>query len=271
MLDEQKWAFVAYSGLCTQINTSTWYRIKPGLWKIIRHQLESYGAEELEESCIGKKVLKYNGIPVRNTIVRGFVCYSVQRHYRTDPMKGPLDLLPDNLVTLLKCPSSSNLVLLNETKQELKTSDTLIANSFVLLIRSAMPLGSKPFVPLEETFKFNMLSETMTTRPEVQQDLQKLLDDHSTKFHASDRPMAKYVLRCNRGSTPYLYSVPPLDYLCNSCGQYGKHFSDACFLWPHESKDSYALFGAKKFREAKAVDTTDSTFYKLLHQKHIKK
>jgi len=74
---------------------SRWYAIKPNKWSFIRHNLESFGIEHVEEESLGLRKLKLDGCPHTNTIIRSFNLWKPMRIYK---------VIPEVLLDLLKNP-----------------------------------------------------------------------------------------------------------------------------------------------------------------------
>jgi len=271
MFEEQKFAFVAYSGKTCSFNRSSWFKVPVSLWKILRYQLERFGAEEVESMMFSQTQASVgydNKMPGRTSFLRGFIAHTQNRYYRNP------DQLPTKLMQL--CTENSELIELCDLN-EIKSDDTVFANSFLFLVQESMPLGAKPYMPYEETFKYNYLLEKMSCRTDdkdelyakLQFELQELKEQNKSNTHASDLDIQKAVVRSLNATTSYAYVKPSMEYLCNSCRQYGHHLPDACFLWKDSTNShcSTSVFGPNKCKSAKLVDENDSMFYKLLYQK----
>jgi len=305
MIQSHSYVFACYTGLSTQANSSEWFAIRPGNWNIVRHQIEAFGLEDLEldlfnsisktsktqigqsqvgqsqvgqsqvgQSQVGQRkfesksnTLKYNVMPHKTTIIRAFVLQSLHRVYAT------FAHMPQDLQTLL----TDGPCAIDQLK-ELQSKDALVPNTFLGIVRTNMPIGAKAFLPMQETFKYNWLTQQLKSNAvgsEAYADAQtKLVELHtlfSTKCHALDHPLLQTTIRQNNASTTYSYVQSPMDYLCNECQTFGSHFSDACFLFADKkTAPKLHAFGPQKLEKRKAVDASDSMFYKLLHNKHQK-
>lgn len=254
--------FVAYTGHLTQKNTGRWHTLMPGQWASVRHQIESFGLEMLEQEALTSKLkTSYNGRPHGNTIVRAYQMFMPLRKYKNNYSEWPEGL--QAMLNIQKNPVEFGPEVLGRT--------FLLPNTFLLLVRESMPLGGRPFVPIQETSKYALANHNLSIRPQ-NEDLQKkvndLLKETEDKFHASERPLKKVKIEFFQSSTEYTYLEPPMDYLCTECNKFGHHFKEACWLWPQKTTMATGTaFGAKKFKEAKMVNETDQVYYSLLHKR----
>jgi len=281
-LQDNKYIFVAYTGQSTQKNTSRWFKVLPSKnWSVLRHQIESYGTEILEDNALrpGTHRLMFDARPTQNTIVRGFVQMECQRLIRV------LQDMPKQLRAFLEEP-----YMLNGTT-ELTGQDYIGPNTFIFLIRSAIPLGGKAYVPMEEKAKYALARHKIAANPEdvgLQDKLTGIQKENENKFHASERICKTVLVKneatkliwikkqvgffdepCNafvRAETSCKYLEPPLDYLCSECRQYGLHYKEACHLFPRETKAD--AFGSNKFKSFTEIQSKDVEFYSLLHKRH---
>lgn len=284
-----KFVLIAYTGLSTRINTTRWYVCESAIWSRLRHNIEAFGLDDCESEALGRSRLPLNGRPTPNTIIRGFTAYRVMRDY-----KGP-EQWPQALNDLLDPKTVARMPL---PEAELKGSDWALPNTFVFVVRCALPWGARPYVPLEERSKYLLLHEKAqydTEDPALKAQIQALREQVQDQWHAADRPIATATLETqgptykvlgpNTGDPDitmpglkttecHSYSVPPLDYLCPNCREFGRHYADACWLFTAERAAQTQApakgglqFGAKKFGGAKTATTEDATFYALLHKR----
>jgi hypothetical protein len=237
-----KFIFAAYTGSKYYGNMSRWHVLKPQMWSNIRHQLESFGIESLEEEALGLKTLKYDGQPHSNTIIRGYMVWEPMRKY-TD--------FPPKLLERLNSPSLDI---------ELKSESFPLPNSFILLVRMPMPLGGKAFVPIHEQSKYALLQNAKETS-----ELEAMKEKQLHRFHACDRPVRVSEISASNAQT-YEYLEPPPDYLCSSCNKIGHHYKEACFIWPKIFSSGDLLCGAKKFGSAQEMKDDDAKQFSIMYR-----
>jgi len=271
LFEQQKFAFVAYSGSRCTLNRSSWYRVPVGRWKVLRYQIERYGAEEVELMIENNRGARYdNRVPERTMFIRGYMAFMPQRHYKH------IQQFPQQLINL--CTQTSQTISVDDL-QEIKSSDTIFANCFVFIVREAIPAGGKPYIPVEETFKYNYILEKQlcTSCPEEMQKLQfemyELQEQHKKNVHCADVTIMSDVSKsCKSSSTTFKYIKPELDYICKFCKTYGHHLSESCSMWDQTETSTIEpafKFGPLKFKQAVSTDASDSLFYKLLYQKTV--
>lgn len=252
--------FAVYTGHLSHKNTSRWHIIMPGQWALIRHQIESFGLEILEQEALtGKLKTSYNGRPHGNTIIRAYEAFVPQRHY-----KGLKDW-PPKLKDMLSVQDG-----LFEKGPEIQSRSFLLPNTFLYLVRECMPLGGRPFVPIQETSKYALANHRLSVGPteDLQKTINEMLRSTEDKFHASERPIKTLKLQGLGTCTEYTFLEPPTDYMCTECQQFGLHYKEACWLWPKERQHfTGTSFGAKKFKEAKTTEEGDQVYYSLLHKR----
>jgi hypothetical protein len=252
---------MAYTGHLTHKNTGRWHAIIPGQWATVRHQIESFGLEILEKEALSNKLkTSYNGRPHGNTIIRAYEAFVPQRNYKNNINEWPIKL--KEMLNIQSCESF-------QLGPEIQGRSYLLPNTFVFLIRESMPLGGKPFVPIQETSKYALANHNLSLRPQnedLQKHLNELVKSTEDKFHAADRPIKKVCVTFFKSSTEYEYLEPPIDYMCTECQKFGHHYKEACWLWP-KSVATKQGFGAKKFGQAKNTEEYDTLYYSLLHKR----
>ena len=264
-MQENKYAFVAYTGSETRANTSRFYRIEPNNWSLMRHKLESFGAEQNENEILGLSHLPFNGKP-GNTIIRAYEAFVPM--IKIDK----IEKIPNSLKLIIS--NSSDVELLNE----IKSSAYVQVNTFLYLVRSHMPSGGHPFIPINEKSKYALLESEIKTDPQnilLKSQLKSLREKSAKNIHVTDRPIKRVDVvshqknsdSCVRVSTSFEFAVPDIAYLCTECSQYGLHYSDSCFLFEKPVKATTLLFGPNKFTRLTSTQETDATFYTLLHKK----
>jgi len=253
------YVFVAYTGLTTQKNSSQWYCIMPNKWTILRHRLEAFGAEQVEDETLGRSSLTYDGKSHGNTMIRAFETYKIQRTFTNESQ------FPNEMKNVL---TQKDLVL----KTELHGDTHVFANTFLLLVRCSIPLGGRTYTPIEETFKYNLLVNALqydASNRQKAEALHLMKEDSKKRVHAADLETKVFVKTINQKNVivtcEYLYCVPPMDYVCPGCKQFGLHYYDACDFWPKQ--DTLKAFGSKKMKAAIKTTETDSMFYKSLYKK----
>lgn len=284
LMKNEKWAFAAYTGLSTRKNTSRWHLVPGGLsWSTLRYKIECHGLEALESSALSGATLgHYDSRPVQNTMVVAYEAFRCMRKYTKAAQ------LPSSLTDLMTPETLSTKALPEKTL----TGDCYVApNTFLLLVRSALPLGGRPFVPLDQQMRWALVQDHLRYRPDdarLKQQLTEMQDDASKKVHAADRPLRVHTTELEwpkekarwgpfgfeapslatrvTCTTPYL--EPPSDYLCPECQTFGAHFKEACYLWPKEASLGPLSFGPKKFAKGlKQAAAGDAAFYSMLHKR----
>ena len=280
-----KFVLVAYTGLTTRLNTTRWYVCLAAPWARLRHHIESFGLEACEDEALERRELPLDGRPAPNTIIRGFTVHRVLRDY-TSVGQWPQelkDLTDPTLVAQMPLPET-----------ELKGSEWAQPNTFLFVVRAALPWGARPYVPIEERSKYALLQERAQydmEDPTLRAQIAAFKSHAEDAWHAADRPISVANLELtgnpvrllgpNTGdpstlvsiktSSSAAYSVPPMDYLCANCREFGLHYAEACWLFTAErlaTPPKVGLqFGAKKFGAAKAASADDATFYALLHKR----
>ena len=266
LFKENKWCFVAYTGFDNRLNTTRWYIVKSDSWSILRHQLEAFGAEAVESAHLGfTSALPYNGRPAFNTIIRGHILLRPTRTLDSPDKFSPL------LKNILTPKFMKNIDL---PKEILASKDYVMPNYFILLVRYPIPLGGRPFVPLEEKSSFALLEhkKTIDKSDKIEEQLSALKEDNKDRAHASDFEVNTHTFSSTvnglRNSLSTTFLKPPLDYLCPECQQFGIHYKDACYLWQTSGhKEISVPFGPKKFSDFSAPSEDDATRYMLLHKK----
>ena len=267
LFKENKWAFVAYTGHSNRLNTTRWHVVKAESWALLRHQLESFGAEAVEASALGFTPSNpYNGRPPFNTMLRGYVVFKPTRKLDA------IEKFPDKLKTIL----SPGIKSMDIPETALNSNDYIMPNYFVFLVRSPLPLGGRPFVPLEEKASYALLEHQKLLGSDVSDKIDDLKDDNKDRFHASDAEVLIHEENstCNGLSTtlrtPYLR--PPKEYLCPECQTFGLHYRDACYLWRTTGpKDIAVPFGPKKFGALEAPKEDDAFHYSMMHKRALQK
>lgn len=290
-----KYVFVAYTGLSTRLNTTCWYAVTSKQWALLRHNLEAFGAEACEREALGRGWNSLNGRPTPNTYIRGFVAYRVMRDLRTK------EDWPQQLKDLFT-PKTVSTMALPET--ELKGSDWALPNMFIFIVRASLPAGARPYVPLEERTKWALMAERAqydTANEDLKAQMKHMKDLAEDHWHAADRETRTVTVEGPRGPPvallgpntgdpwtehpggnahcEYVYSMPPLDYLCPSCREFGRHYQEACWMFeaqraaaaPEQRPKALLQFGAKKFGTAKTATSEDAMFYALMHKRQTKK
>lgn len=270
-LGDSQYAYVAYTGLATRANTTRWFRVQPGPWRSLRHHLESFGPEKVESDALKRSHIGFNGRPNGNTCLRAFELCRIMK-----PVKQSSDISPALSRWLLRESPLSREAL---PEKELRGDDYVFPNHFLLLVRCAMPVGARAFVPLEEQSKYALLMHTLDgmslndpNAAHISTQLQVLRADQSDRFHAADRAVERVTIQHPLDvSTEHSYSVPPKDYFCYSCKKFGHHFQEACSLFSpaEESREDNGIlaFGAAKFGKAKGVQEQDAHFYSMRYNK----
>jgi hypothetical protein len=292
-----KFVLVAYTGLGTRLNTTKWYICLSAPWARLRHHIEAFGLEACEDEAMGRRYLPLNGRPTPNTIIRGFTVYRVMRDYKT------LDQWPQALKDLTVPETVCKMPL---PEAELKGSEWALPNTFIFVVRAPLPWGARPYVPIEERSKYALLQERAeydSEDAELRVQMAALKEQAADAWHAADRTMLTAqmdsigepfkVLGPSTGdpavehpglkvASAALYSVPPMDYLCPTCREFGKHYAEACWLFSEAARSgdhtrhaaaggpkSGLQFGAKKFGAARTATADDATFYALLHKRAV--
>lgn len=282
-----KFVLVAYTGLNTRLNTTRWYVCLAAPWARLRHHIEAFGLEACEDEALERRYLPLNGRPTPNTIIRGFTAYRVMRDYKS------VDQWPQALKDLTEPSIVCNMPL---PEAELKGTEWALPNTFVLVVRAALPWGARSFVPIEERSKYALLQEKAQYDSDdagLRAQLSALKAQAEDAWHAADRPIeiAQQTIVgppvtllgpntgdptttvCLKTTSAAAYSVPPMDYLCPNCREFGRHYADACWLFTAERLATAGpaktglQFGAKKFGAAKTSSAEDATFYALLHKR----
>jgi len=266
LFKENKWAFVAYTGQSNRLNTTRWHIVKADSWTLLRHQLESFGAESVESSALGFTASNpYNGRPPFNTVIRGYVVFKPTRKLDA------VEKFPEVLKTLLS-PAVKNMSM---PEIALTSKDYVMPNYFLFLVREPLPLGGRPFVPLEEKANYALLEHQQLLGSDVSDKLNDLKDDHKDRFHATDADVLFYqeTSKCNGLGTTLVtpYLKPPKDYLCPECQSFGQHYRDACYLWRTTGPKEVAVpFGPKKFGSLEAPKEDDAFYYSMMHKRATK-
>jgi hypothetical protein len=198
----------------------------------------------LEDETLGLKSLKYDGQPHSNTIVRAYMLWQPMRKYLE---------MPPKLLELLESPKLDT---------EIQSDFFPMPNAFILLVRCAMPLGGKAFVPLHEQSKYAILQNLNIESSE----LEALKEKQAHRFHATDRPLRISELSDSNKQT-FEYLEPPEDYICSGCQKIGHHYKEACFIWPKVFSSGDLLCGAKKFGSAITMNDEDAKQFSILHRK----
>lgn len=262
LFKDNKWAFVAYTGLSNRLNTTRWYVVQSGSWSLMRHQLESFGADSVEASALGFTASNpYNGRPPFSTIINGYVLFKPTRILNT------IEKFPIELKSIL---NPKTLKTLDLPQVALKSDDYVMPNYFVLLVRTPLPLGGRPFVPLEEKSAYALLDHQKNLGNDVEQKIEDLKEDHKNRFHASDaETLEHHFANHSVGVTlTTVYLKPPSDYLCPECKLFGLHYKEACYLWQTTGhKEIQVAFGPKKFSSFEAPKEEDAFHYSMLYKR----
>ena len=222
---------------------SRWHAIKPMQWSFLRHQIESFGLQAVEDQSLGKKTLKYDGQPHSNTIIRAYMLWQPMRKYAT---------MPQALLDLMAKPNLDT---------ELMSDAYPMPNSFILLVRGPMPIGGKAFVPLHEQSKYAILQN----QKGHEHELGLMKEKQAMRFHACDRPLM--VSETSALMPHYFeYLKPPDDYVCSGCNKLGHHYREACFIWPKVYSSGELLFGSKKFGTAVDLTEEDAKQFAIRHK-----
>ena len=259
LLASNKWAFVAYTGQRTKATTSRWYRVKASNWSLLRHQLESFGPELVEQEALGHVSNGYNGRPSSTYLVAHVqaICYN--------PKSPSADIV--------QLWTQDNLSFV-PFGRELKGHEYLAANTFVFVVRHGLPVGARPYVPLEERSKWALLNREVEANPDntrAAHELNVMRLEHADRWHAADRAVGHVVIdRPHCVQTEHRWSMPPADYICNRCKQVAHHYAEACEIWPDNAvaePTETVAWGPKKFVAAKTTTTNDAAYYALMHKK----
>jgi len=250
---ENKWAFVAYTGSESRANTSRWFFVKPDKWALLRHSLEAFGADALEGEAQDKGHTSFGARGPNNTMIRAFEAFKMQRLYKDQTQ------FPKVLIDLLS--GSGNL------GEPVLGTSYIMPNTFLYLVRSTIPLGGKPYVPLASKLGYNMLLQAIETNETLERQRKALQDEQQSLVHAADATTRYQQLELFNVKVSHEYLVPPNDYLCSGCQRFGHHYKEACFLWPQEDAKPGFQFGANKFQGAKTMRPEDATHYGLLHKR----
>ena len=261
-MSTDKYAFVAYVGSERAMNPSRWFRVLTNKWEVLRHQLEAFGAHALESDTYGIQSTAYNGQPPNNTMLLAYVVYRGGRLFKPGAVIAPEILkLHTRHLTTMKSPYGVAL----------KSTDFVACNAYIFLVRTTMPEGSKPFVPVRERLAYALLQEALTVDPDdvrARDEKARYDDLNKDRVHAADRPIVAYEKyhEAYKVTERATYSEPPMEYQCPSCKRYGHHYREACYLFdPPEDKSM--SFGAKRLGPKTQVDQKDATFYALVHKK----
>jgi hypothetical protein len=267
---ENKWAFVAYTGHSTRVNTSRWYAIEPNMWSMMRYYLEAFNASNMELAFEGRFNTHYDARPPSTSVLRAYEAFG--QHSR--PLTSP-DLFPQALLNLLD-PIQLKQVQL--PSRELQGTDFVLPNTFTFLVFDSMPLGSRPYVPIVERSDYALMLHQLAIieSSTSKKGLKRLLAEKSAleasyaqKWHACDRKRKFKDIEAHGVKSTVVYSEPPLDHLCVECNRHGHHYREACFLWPKDApKFVMGQFGCKKFGAKRAIEATDPLLYSLIHKKH---
>jgi len=125
-----------------------------------------------------------------------------------------------------------------------------------------MPLGGRPYIPLQEQSKYAILEHYKNKN-----DIDIMKEMQLTKFHACDRPR-KYSEPNLTYNHSFEYLEPPEDYVCSGCSKLGHHYKEACFIWPKKYGDGSLLFGSKKFGSAIETNELDAKKFSILHRRN---
>jgi len=266
LVRKNQWAFVAYTGSRTQCNTSQWFAVKPARWVLLRHQLESFGPELVQQEALGGAPTAYNGRP-SNTFVRGYKAYVHQTILKHDGE------LPTHLKSIMNRQGLSPL------GPEMNGSDYVGVNAFILCVRHALPIGARPYVPLEERSKWALLQRDLDHDPDnerAREGLQALRQEHEDKFHAADREVGHIVVEHPKFvTTEHTWTIPPGDYICSRCKKVGHHMLEACEtlnpgLASFSETAKAVMWGPKKFAGMKRTSDNDAAYFALMHKRHKK-
>lgn len=267
---ENKWAFVAYTGQSTRTNTSRWYAIEPTMWSMMRYYLEAFNASNMELAFAGHFNTHYDARPPSTSVLRGYEAFGLHSRPLTTP-----EVVPQALLNLL---DSSTLKRLPLPTKELQGTDYVMPNTFTFLVFDSMPLGSRPYVPITERSDYALMQHQLAIleSSNSKKGLKRLLAEkaaletaYAQKWHACDRKRKYVDLEAHGVRSTVVYSEPPLDYLCVECNRHGHHYREACFLWPKDApKFVMGQFGCKKFGAKRDIETTDPLLYSLIHKKH---
>jgi len=276
LFKENKWAFVAYTGFDNRLNTTRWHIVKSDSWSFLRHQLEAFGAEAVESAALGfTNANPYNGRPPFNTMLRGHVLFKPTR------VLNDIEKFPPILKNILSPKFMKTVHLPSET---LTSTDYVMPNFFVLLVRTQLPLGGRPYMPLEEKASYALLEHRRAAADseesqKIDAKLKSLREEQNERAHASDFETLRHTHESVCGnlkttlSTEYLR--PPLDYLCSECQTFGQHYKDACYLWRATGhKEIATVFGPTKFTldtlSTLAPKEEDAIFFSLMHKRAAK-
>jgi hypothetical protein len=259
LIKEKKWCFASFCSIEPSLRTmpTKWFKFLPRRWVHARHLIESFGLADLEKKDSGLLKLHLDGMPHHNDYIeahKGFVCASIDDYMKHTSI---------------------------QFTGEIKSDDFLNKNMFIYLIRKVMPLGGKPFVPLDEKTNWLLTRAAAEQNPNDERmckKMQKIAEVAELKFHASDRKTLSVntnhpitimfqgqptILNC---SSTVEYLVPDEKYMCSSCGEFGLHYREACFLWP-KILSSERSYGAKKLGPSKPLELQDSKKLSLMHER----
>lgn len=265
---EEKWAFVAYSGLGTRANTSRWHRVAPGLWSYVRYLLEAYGAPHVEQMAdqqqLDFQIMSDTAQMSKFDMIRGFVGF--HRQFGACDASG---LRPELLGFLQNVRTSG-------VGPELSGDKWLAVNMFVFLVRCPMPHGAHAWTPLEVTKAYAELEDRAREQPDnarLQEGLAALRRRHKTFSHGADRPVAMRTYGSDSARCTRFVSVPPDDYMCPVCKTFGDHYERACAAVRDrasvETPAALMPFGPNKFQEAKLLADTDAAMFSILHKRRL--
>jgi hypothetical protein len=258
-IDQKKWCFATFcsDSLDNVFQKAKWHRFLPRRWVHARHLIESFGLAELEKKDDGLLKLRLDGMPHYNDYIaayKGFVCSTFE------------DFKKQNKIIF---------------QNEIKSADFLQKNMFIYLVRRPMPLGGKPFVPLDEKANWLLTRAAAEESPEnelIVKKMQKIAEYAEMKFHASDRKTFKVQVDTPitilfqgqptvlQTSTTVEYLVPEENYMCSQCNEFGLHYREACHLWP-KKLSAEKSYGSKKLGPSKALDLEDSKKLSLMHER----
>lgn len=261
-MNQNKWAFVCYTGQRTQVNCTRWFVVKPCVWSLLRHQLEAFGPELVEREALGGPANGYNGRPL-GTFLRAYKAWAPVRHIKAT------EGLPTDLSS---CLHRRKLIL----EHEIGGHDYVAVNTFVAVVRHSLPLGARPFVPIEERSKWALLQRDLEMDPDNERAraaMQALVAEHQDRFHAADRPIERVTLNPARAvETEHTWSVPLSDYICSRCKRVGHHFVEACEIFTPDVpllEEPAIMWGPKKFGGLKATTANDAAYYAVMHKKMV--
>lgn len=270
-----KFAFVAYVGSESSVNASRWYVVPAqNKWRVLRHDLETFGAQTLESMALGHAFATDNTRPAYNTYLKAYTWVHVMR-----PVRTPADLTHVSALTQV-LPSVKCLV-------ELPSHENVQPNTFVLLVRHPMPIGARGFVPLERQDRFVMLQQKMEELSSLvwngrgndkteahlahaKDEEKRIIEASKRRWHASDRPVEHVVHASNGLTTTTPWSRACEDYTCPNCQQMGTHFGDACDLFQRAPQRPRAGYGADRFGSMKVTLASDVKTFNAIYRSALK-